>query len=169
MNIHAMSTIGSVRCSIGLHAMTSELQHYLHTHIPLSEAMQVSVISATPESVVLSAPLEPNINHRETVFGGSASALAILAAWSLLHTRLRAEGTDCRLVIQRNSMEYLLPIQGEFYAQSHLAVPEQWPQFMRLLARKGKARIPVVSILEYRGQTAGRFSGEFVALGSTAS
>lgn len=65
-----------------------ELQTYLHAHIPLSGAMQVSVVQAALEGVVLSAPLAPNINHRDTVFGGSASAVASLAAWSLLHTRL---------------------------------------------------------------------------------
>lgn len=73
-------------------ASEQELQQYLHEHIPLSRAMQVSVVRAAQEGVVLSAPLAPNINHQETVFGGSASALAILAAWSLVHVRLQASG-----------------------------------------------------------------------------
>jgi len=146
----------------------SALQQYLHEHIPLSKAMQVTVVSVAPESVVLRAPLEPNINHRETVFGGSASALAILAAWSLLHARLRAAGIDCRLVIQRNTMDYGLPIAGEFTARSSLQHPEDWPLFLRMLARRGKARVAVVSVLEYRGQLVGRFMGEFVALGGAA-
>ncbi len=146
----------------------SALQQYLHEHIPLSKAMQVSVVSVAPESVVLRAPLEPNINHRETVFGGSASAVAILAAWSLLHTRLRAAGIDCRLVIQRNTMDYGLPIAGEFMARSSLQHPEDWPLFLRMLTRKGKARVAVVSVLEHAGQLVGRFTGEFVALGGAA-
>lgn len=60
----------------------ADLQAYLHRQIPLSAAMQVSVVSATLDSVVLSAPLAPNINHKYTAFGGSVSALGILAAWS---------------------------------------------------------------------------------------
>ena len=80
-----------------------ELEQYMHKHIPLSKAMAVSVVSVTDSAVTLQAPLEPNINHRETVFGGSASALAILAGWSLLHVRLRAAGIANRLVIQRNT------------------------------------------------------------------
>ena len=58
----------------------SELQTYLHQHIPLFQAMQVTVVEASLQQVVLTAPVAPNINHRETVFGGSASAVAILAA-----------------------------------------------------------------------------------------
>jgi thioesterase domain-containing protein len=88
----------------------AELEAYLHEHIPLSHAMQVAVVELGPDTVVLRAPLAPNINHRETVFGGSASAVAILAAWSLLHTRLTSAGISARLVIQRNTMSYDLLI-----------------------------------------------------------
>jgi thioesterase domain-containing protein len=141
-----------------------ELEQYLHEHIPLSQDMEVSVVSANADSVVLQAPLEPNINHRETVFGGSASALAILAAWSLLHVRLRQEGVEARLVIQRNSMEYDKPILGEFTARSSLEQPDNWLRFRKMLVRKGVARITVTSVLEHGGQIVGRLSGEFVAL-----
>jgi len=132
-----------------------QLEQYLHEHIPLSRAMQVSVAEVGPEAVVLSAPLAPNINHRETVFGGSASAVAILAAWSLLHTRLRAAGMESRLVIQRNTMNYELPIAGAFTARSSLARPGDWEPFMRMLSRKGKARLEVQAVLEHAGKAVG--------------
>lgn len=143
-----------------------ELEQYLHEHIPLSKAMGVSVVSAEEDIVILRAPLAPNINHRETVFGGAASALAILAAWSLLHTRLRRAGLVSRLVIQRNTMEYERPILGDFTARASIEQPAAWSNFTRMLARKGKARITVSSVLEQAGQVVGRFTGEFVALGA---
>ncbi len=143
----------------------AELETYLHAHIPLSRAMQVSVVQAAPQEVVLSAPLAPNINHRDTVFGGSASAVAILAAWSLLHTRLSAEGLASRLVIQRNTMSYEQPIVGTFTATAAAPDAEAWHQFLRVFRRKGKARITVVSVLHFAGEVAGRLEGEFVALG----
>ena len=144
-----------------------ELEKYLHEHIPLSSAMQVSVTEVSLEEVVLGAPLAPNINHRDTVFGGSASALAILAAWSLLHTRLSASGINTRLVIQRNSMSYEHAIAGYFTAKASAPSPEAWESFTRMLQRKGRARIAVSSVLWYEGREAGHFAGEFVALGAT--
>jgi thioesterase domain-containing protein len=126
--------------------------------------MQVSVLALAADGVVLGAPLAPNINHRDTVFGGSASALAILAAWSLLHARLSGQGLGHRLVIQRNTMQYELPIAGEFTARSFIPVADAWDGFMRSLRRKGRARVTVAATLEYGGQTVGRFEGEFVAL-----
>lgn len=127
--------------------------------------MQVAVESITRESVVLSAPLAPNINHRDTLFGGSASAVAILSAWCLLHTRLAGEGISSRLVIQRNSMTYESPVEGSFTAVSFLATEDDWPRFLRMLERKGKARISVHAELRFNGLVAGRLEGEFVALG----
>jgi thioesterase domain-containing protein len=139
------------------------LEDYLHSQIPLSAAMKVSVVSATPESVILCAPLEPNINHKSTVFGGSASALAILAAWSVLHLRLMDAGYQCEIVIQSNQMDYDRPITGPFTATSSLADASAWPSFLSMLTRKKRARIEVQSTLTYEGATVGRLKGRFVA------
>lgn len=141
-----------------------DLEKYLHEHIPLSAAMQVSVEEVTAERVVLGAPLLPNINHRDTVFGGSASSLAILSAWSLLHTRLVAAGHEARLVIQRNTMGYERAIAGYFTARADAPSAEAWQAFTRMLARRGRARITAASTLWFEGHEAGHFAGEFVAL-----
>ena len=146
-----------------------ELEAYLFENIPLSRAMQVSVVSVQPESVVLGAPLAPNINVHETVFGGSASAVALLAAWSLLHLRMVGTGVSAHLVIQRNTINFELPISGSFTAHSSFTHPESWEPFVRLLRRKGLARITMSSILVFAGQTTGRFEGEFVAVGGTGA
>ncbi len=141
-----------------------QLERYLHEHIPISAAMRVSVVSVQPDEVVLEAPLAPNINHRETVFGGSASALATLAAWSLVHVRLRTAGVTARLVIQHNTMDYEHALTANFTARAVLAGSDDWPRFLRTLVRRGRARIDVDAVLEQGGVRAGRFSGRFVAL-----
>lgn len=143
-----------------------ELTHYLHAHIPLSAAMQVTAIEASPERILLSAPLAPNINHRDTVFGGSASAIAILAAWALVHTRMRAEDLRGTLVIQRNTMEYDRPLTGAFTATARAPEASEWASFTRMLRRKGRGRLVVHSTLEQDGVAACRLEGEFVALAS---
>lgn len=142
----------------------TELERYLHRHIPLSGAMQVSVLAVGPEQVSLSAPLAPNINHRDSVFGGSAAAVAVLAAWSLVHTRLVDAGLPSRLVIQRNTMHFARPITGTFTARSFLPDDAQWARFAHMLERKNRARISVSCELLFSGQRAGYFAGEFVAL-----
>lgn len=142
----------------------SAMERYLHEHIPQSRAMGVSVRSATVSCVTLSAPFAPNINHRDTVFGGSASAVAMLAAWTLVYEAIEREGLSCQLVIQRNTMEFLRPITGEFTASSVVEDPSDWSAFLHTLKRKGKARVTVPAVLHCHGERVGTFEGVFVAL-----
>jgi thioesterase domain-containing protein len=141
-----------------------QVQQYLHEHIPISKAMGVEVVSAAVDRVLLAAPLEPNINHRETVFGGSASAVATLAAWTLLHLRLVENGIAGRLVIQRNSMSYEAPIEGAFTALCTFSDTGAWDRFMRVLKRRNRARITVNTVLECGGKKVAAFEGDFVAI-----
>jgi thioesterase domain-containing protein len=143
-----------------------ELEAYLHIHIPITAAMQVGAVAVSDDAVTLRAPLAPNINHRETVFGGSASAVAILAAWALVHLRLDGGGLGHRLVIHRNTMSYDLPIAGDFTAVGRLSPDADWDRFASTLARHGKARISAVAELSFAGTVAGRLTAEFVALRS---
>lgn len=140
------------------------LQEYLHQHIPLSKAMQVTVLAATESGVTLSAPLAPNINHRETVFGGSASAVAILSAWALLYVRLERTGVQGRVVIRRNTMRYELPMTDTFTALASPPDSAAWDRLLSTLGRRRPARVVVKSVLYCKGVKAGELEGEFVAL-----
>jgi thioesterase domain-containing protein len=146
----------------------AEVERYLHEQIPLSRAMQVSVVEIGPDAALLAAPLAPNINHRDTVFGGSAAALATLAAWSLLHARVVDAGIACRLVVTRSTVDYRLPLAGDFTARAELADEAGWERFVRLLERRGKARIGVRAVLSEGPQAAAYFEGEFAALAAEA-
>jgi thioesterase domain-containing protein len=141
------------------------IQAYLYEQIPVSKAMQVQVIIVKPDLVILTAPLQPNINHRSTVFGGSASALAILSAWTLVNFRLKSEGIQTRLVIQKNSISYDQPITSDFEAVCSLTDRQVWTKFIKILQRKKKSRITVNSFIQCQRQQVGKFTGVFVALG----
>jgi thioesterase domain-containing protein len=146
----------------------AELEAYLRTRIPLSGAMQVHVRSIEEDALRLAAPLAPNINHRETVFGGSAAAVAMLAAWGLLYVRLARESEPARLVIQRCEMEFLRPIESDFDAVSRIDRGADWIRFLDTLRRRGRARVTVRVLLDCDGVRVGEFVGEFVALRPTA-
>lgn len=140
------------------------MERYLHANIPLSAVMGVQVRVATPERVLLSAPLGPNINHHETVFGGSAAVLATLSAWTLMHLRLEQAGVDAQLVIQRSSMEYDKPIPGDFEAVCTFTDDSAWRRFRATLERRGRARLTLKAHLLHVKREVGSFAGDFVAL-----
>ncbi len=141
-----------------------ELEQFLHEHIPLSKAIGIEVQESDTEHVVLSAPLIPNVNHQSTVFGGSASAVAILAAWALLYLRLKQAGLPSRLVIQKNTMLYERPIADTFVASSSVGDPSAWKKFQEVFKRKRRARISVKVTIQCNGEKVGEMNGDFVAL-----
>lgn len=47
--------------------------------------------------------------------------------------------------------------------------PESWRAFIRMLERKGRARVAVASTLRHEGLEVGHFEGEFVALGTSGN
>lgn len=144
--------------------MTPEvLTAYLHEHIPLSQAMDVTTVAASADAVVLEAPLGPNVNVHGTMFGGSLATLGLLAAWSVMHLRLEAEGIANQLVIQRTDMEYLLPVAGCVRASAQID-DDGWSSFRHMMDRRGRGRLTVIAELLHEGQVAARLTGEFVAI-----
>lgn len=140
-----------------------DLETYLHEQIPLTKAMGVSVRAVTSDTVTLAAPLAPNINPKGTGFGGSASTLCILAAWSTLHVRLVDAGLSTEIVIHSNTMEYQRPIHGEFVATGAVSAEADWPGFIRTLESRKKARIEIEAALRCGDEAVGAFRGRFVA------
>lgn len=142
----------------------SELKQRLYTDIPLTKSMGIEVIQVEPSCVTVSAPLQPNINHQGTVFGGSANTLAIVSAYSLLYLRLNTLHPQCHVLIQQNTMQYEKPLRGEMLAQCKFDDELRWARFMRILERRGRARISLDSVVLHDGQRCASFKGDFVAL-----
>jgi thioesterase domain-containing protein len=142
----------------------AEIEAYLHRHIPITRGMGVHVVECSPKGVTLTAPLAPNVNHRSTVFGGSASALVILSAWCWLHFALREAGLKCQVVIQRSTVDYLVPIDGDFSAHCEALAAAPWEKFLRTLRRHGKARIELTARLHLHGKAVSKFHGDYVAV-----
>jgi thioesterase domain-containing protein len=145
-------------------AAARDLGDYLNEKIPLTRAMGMRA-TETGARVVLEAPLEANINHLGTAFGGSLHALPTLASYAVLWTLLNEAGIDCHVVIKRSSANYLQPVKGMLRAVCVRPSPEIAARFIDDLRRKKKARTTLTAVVEgANGKPAVEFSGEFVAL-----
>jgi thioesterase domain-containing protein len=142
----------------------TELEAYLHEHIPISNQMGIQVVRADLECVTLRAPLEPNINHRDTVFGGSCASVAMLAAWSLVLLRVRGAGRDAPIVIQHGEMDYLAPIDAAFSATCYSADQEVWARVLRTLDRGRPARVELTADVECASKVVARMVASYVAV-----
>ena len=138
------------------------IQELLHSKIPITRAMGVRVAEYDGRRLVLSAPLDANINHLGTAFGGSLNALAVLSGYGLLWLELRDD--ECHIVIRESSISYERPVRGEIRAACALPEAGALAEFKQTFHQKSRARIALAATIEDGGVTAVRFRGTFVAL-----
>ncbi|XGV96074.1 MAG: YiiD C-terminal domain-containing protein [Leptolyngbya sp. BL-A-14] len=139
------------------------ITQYAHEHIPITKHMGIVVLGIDDEQISLLAPYAPNINHRETIFGGSISCLGILAGWALVWAKLQAEGTPNRLVIQSSSTDFIKPATDAIVAcctcdRAH------WKTFYTTLQRHGKARITLNAETRCGETVVATHIGQYVAI-----
>jgi thioesterase domain-containing protein len=143
-------------------SLIKQIQELLHTKIPITRAMGVRVEDYDEERLVIVAPLEANVNHLGTAFGGSLNALAVLSGYGLLWLEMR--DTTCHIVIRESSISYDRPVRGEIRAACFRPEAQVLAEFKKTFHEKGKARIALIAAIEDEGITCVRFQGIFVAL-----
>ena len=143
-------------------SLVKQTQEFLHAKIPITRALGVRVEDYDGERLVLSAPLEPNVNHLGTAFGGSLNAILVLSGYGLLWLELRE--AECHIVIRESSISYDRPVRGEIRATCVRPRAEALAEFKQTFYEKGKARIILTASVEDEGITCVNFRGIFVAL-----
>ena len=137
---------------------------FLHSEIPLTRAMGMTVAAWDGKSVTLAAPLGPNQNHADTGFGGAISTMGIMAGYSLLHLLLQELHISNRLLIQKSSTDYLRPIDADFTATACLPEPPMLAEFLHMLRHRRRARLSVVSQVQCKRMVAATHTGLYVAM-----
>lgn len=142
-----------------------DLEKFLHAKIPLSRAMGLHVAESNARRLVFEAPLENNINHLGTAFGGSLHALPTLVCYAGLWTLLREAGFDGHVVVKRSHANYRSPVEGRLRAIWERPPVAAVKEFAHALKRHKKARMDLSAIVEGQpGKPAVEFTGSFVAL-----
>ena len=141
------------------------LEERLHAVIPLTGAMGITVTRLDAAGIRLEAPLEPNVNHQGTAFGGSLAALAMTAGWGLLVSRAAADGLRANWVVRHAEIHFQRPTEGALVAECDAPGTAAWAAFRERFAQAGRARAVVEPrVLDAGGVVAVRFRCEYVAL-----
>lgn len=141
------------------------LEAFLHEKIPLTKAMGLHVAESNAQRLVLEAPLDRNVNHLGTAFGGSLHTLPTLACYAGLWTLLREAGIDGHVVVKHSEAFYRQPVTGTLRAICLRPPATEAGQFIRELQRHKKARMELTATVEgANGKPAVEYSGSFVAV-----
>ncbi|KPX55251.1 hypothetical protein ALP66_01006 [Pseudomonas amygdali pv. photiniae] len=145
------------------HDAARELEQVLHHDIPLTREMGMRVIDWHNQTLHL--PLAPNVNHKNTLFGGSLYCGAVLAGWGWLHLRLREAGiSDGHIVIQDGQISYPLPVRTDAIVRCEAPELALWDKFITTYQRRGRARMTLHTSITAQDseEQAVRFVGQFV-------
>ncbi|MDN7141415.1 thioesterase domain-containing protein [Pseudomonas sp. JQ170] len=141
------------------------LESVLHGDIPLTREMGLQVLDWEQQRLRLQLPLEANVNHKSTMFGGSLYCAAVLVGWGWLHLRLREAGIDDgHIVIQEGQISYPLPVTGAAIAVCEAPEEKVWERFVATYQRRGRARLNLHTQVSNADsdEAAVMFSGQYV-------
>ncbi|MCH7880597.1 MAG: YiiD C-terminal domain-containing protein [Proteobacteria bacterium] len=117
-----------------------QLQHKIRASIPLSEAMQFSIIELHPRAILVQAPLEPNVNIHGTGFAGSIYSLAVLTGWALSMHIMALNHIPGELVVARAEIKYRSPLTGAIQCRTQ-ASEEDCDAFREGFETSGKGKL----------------------------
>lgn len=142
-----------------------DLENLLHHDIPLTRSLGLRVMAWQDSQLRLHLPLQENLNHKSTMFGGSLYCGAVLAGWGWLHLRLRESGiTDGHIVIQESQIAYPLPVTQDALVLCDAPSEQIWQRFLATYRKHGRARLSLSSSIHNTANApeAVRFTGQFV-------
>lgn len=141
------------------------LESILHHDIPLTRDMGLKVLDWQARQLRLFLPLEANVNHKSTMFGGSLYCGAVLGGWGWLHLALREEGIeDGHIVIQEGQISYPLPVTRDATVICQAPEEKVWKRFLATYRRYGRARLTLQTQVINTGSEAPavQFVGQYV-------
>ena len=116
------------------------LQEKIHANIPLSGAMQFTIVELDSRSIRVRAPLQPNVNVHGTGFAGSIYSIAVLAGWALCTHIMERNQMAGDLVVAAAEIKYRSPISGDIQCQCEVSEVDR-DAFCTNFETHGKGRL----------------------------
>ena len=131
-----------------------ELQSIIDRDLPLAACGGFQVYRLSRESVCIRGELESNKNHHGTVFGGSQSVALILSGWAQVRELMKEIDPEASIVIASQSMDYILPVSGDFEARCTAPEESTVKSFYKCFRERGKAKMCLTAEIYEQGSQA---------------
>ncbi|NPU95298.1 MAG: DUF4442 domain-containing protein [Gammaproteobacteria bacterium] len=139
------------------------VRHKLRSQVPLIAHMGVDVISWDGRTVVVEAPLAPNLNTHGTAFGGSLYNVAAMTGWSAVHLTLMDAGHTPSVWVVKGEIEYKTPVRGVLRGSATVS-DEVRAHLIAGYENKGRVKVAIDVLIREGEQDAVLFKGVFAAM-----
>jgi thioesterase domain-containing protein len=144
--------------------ISQKLQTFFETHLPITDYMGLAVNSYNGKSLSLKAPLAPNINDKQTAFGGSLYNACVMACWGFAYLKSIEANIQGNQVVASGSIKYKAPVDADYMAVCESPGEEAIEHFIDGFKRHGKGLITLKSTITCNGKVAVEFEGTYAVL-----
>jgi len=102
--------------------------------------MQFSIAELSSGSILVQAPLAPNVNIHGTGFAGSIYSIAVLAGWGLSTHIMDLLSMDGELVVSEAEIRYRVPVTGMIECRTVASEAER-KEFQDSFINTGKGKL----------------------------
>lgn len=139
------------------------VRHKLRSQVPLIEHMGVDVVAWDGRTVVVEAPLAPNLNTHGTAFGGSLYNVAAMTGWSAVHLTLMDAGHTPSVWVVKGEIEYKTPVRGVLRGTATVS-EESRAQLIQNYESKGRAKVAIDVVIREGEQDAVLLKAVYAAM-----
>ena len=144
--------------------ISQKLTEFFEAHLPITEFMGLGVDSYDGKQLTLKAPLAPNINDKQTAFGGSLYNACVMACWGFAYLKTLEAQIDGNQVVVSGNIKYKRPVAGEIKATCSTPGEEAEHHFIDGFKRHGKGKIELKATVLCEGKVAVEFEGTYAVL-----
>jgi len=144
--------------------VSHKLTEFFHAHLPLIRHMELEVEHYDGDTLVLCAPLGPNINDKLTAFGGSLYNVAVMTCWGMAYLKTQEHGIECNQVVTKANIIYMSPVRGALRAVCKAPPEAEIEAFIAKFKQRGKAKIDLSAKITCGGKLAVDFAGQYAIL-----
>jgi thioesterase domain-containing protein len=149
---------------ISIDELIAALNNFVINTLQLAVAMDIAIESYDRSSLVLSAPLEKNINDKNTAFGGSLYVLNVMTCWGMVYMKCREGGIEMpNIVVSHAEIDYLAPVPDKKIIAS-CTVNDEFDGFIEYYQGNGRSRVKLQSSVVTDGKTAVLFKGKYAII-----
>lgn len=140
------------------------LVDYLRQHVPLTREINIVAGEFNEEWFELEAPLAPNLNDKNTAFGGSLATLCTLSGWCITALVCREASQNIDISVLDSQIRYRLPVKTDpIIARAYMPTPSATELFIEQLKLEGRARLSINVEVSTAHKTAVSFGGLYYA------
>jgi len=138
------------------------LVEYLRENVPLSRHIDIAAGTQTPEWIELTAPLSPNLNDKNTAFGGTLATMCTLSGWCMVSLLSRELAARIDIAVIESRIRYLLPVNSDpIRARAYYPDADTQAEFIQHLQLKGRSRLSLKVDVQQDSVSAVKFEGQY--------